>query len=245
MALDFIIQSHARVWLVSSILCGTLAGCGGSEQPPKTQDDAEVIEERPRAERLQASSEIGALDETRVEKTFKSALPALQSCLGKGAERVEFLGGGVSFFLKIDGLGKVAHAHLEKSTLGDRETEKCMLSALRKKSWPGAVGGDHGLARKSFEFDPPNDVRPPTDWDGGELDTALEKVKDAVAECKSGSSGPFEATAYVSTDGSVLAASVTPPDEPGEAAVDCLVDALKAAQFSSPGSWPGKVSFQL
>jgi hypothetical protein len=73
----------------------------------------------------------------------------------------------------------------------------------------------------------------------------LEKVKEQIASCKSSGSGSFEATLYVSTDGTVLAGSVTPPDEAGEDAVDCLVDALKSAQFSSPGSWPAKVTFSL
>lgn len=234
-------------WFPLSLLAGALAiaGCGGNDAPPRTQADTETLEDRPRAQKLQTSSEIGGLDEERVEKTFKRALPALQACLAKGAERVEFLGGGVSFFLKIDASGRVDHAHLEKSTLGDRATEKCMLGALRKKQWPEPVGGEHGLARKSFDFDPPNDVRPPTDWDGGELDKALEEVKDQIDQCKDGASGSFEATLYVSTEGTVLAGSVTPPDESGEHAVDCLVDALKSAHFSSPGSWPGKVTFQL
>jgi hypothetical protein len=50
---------------------------------------------------------------------------------------------------------------------------------------------------------------------------------------------------YVATDGSVLAASVTPPSEEGEEAVDCLVSTLKDASFPSPGSWPAKITFAL
>jgi hypothetical protein len=49
----------------------------------------------------------------------------------------------------------------------------------------------------------------------------------------------------VSTEGSVLAASVTPPNESGEAAVDCLVETLRGASFPSPGSWPAKITFSL
>jgi hypothetical protein len=158
---------------------------------------------------------------------------------------VEFLSGSVSFFLKVDASGKVDQAYLERSTLGDRDTEKCMLSALKSQAWPKPVGGEHGLARKSFDFDSPNDVRPPMDWDPEHVQTTLKKLGDKLDECRNGNSGSFEATAYVSTEGSIIAASVTPPNEAGEAAVDCLVDALRGASFPSPGSWPAKVSFSL
>jgi len=223
-----------------------LAGCGGgAESAPKTQDDAREPARQRRQGQIQTSSEIGGLNEEQVDAAFSGALGGLQKCLDRGAERVEFLGGSVSFFVKIDASGEVDHAHLERSTLGDRETEKCMLKALRKRDWPKPVGGEHGLARKSFDFDPPNDVRPPTDWDAEQASEALEKLEKDIGGCKNGASGSFEATAYVSTDGSVLAASVTPPDEDGEGAVDCLVEAVRSASFPSPGSWPAKVTFSL
>ena len=150
----------------------------------------------------------------------------------------------MAFFVKIDASGRADGAYLEKSTLGDRDTEKCMLRALRSRSWPKPVGGEHGLARKSFDFDPPNDVRAPAGYDHGHLDKGLEKISSKLASCK-GAKGAYEATIYVATDGSVLAASVTPPNEDGEESVDCLVSTLKSASFPSPGSWPAKVTFTL
>jgi hypothetical protein len=190
-------------------------------------------------------AEIGGMNEEQTDAVFKKALGGLEKCLNRGSERVEFLGGSVSFFIKVDTSGRVEHAHLEHSTLGDRETEKCMLGTLRSRSWPKPVGGEHGLARKSFDFDAPSDVRPPLEWDAEHIKKTLKKLSDKLEECKSGNSGTFEATTYVSAEGTVLAASVTPPDESGEAAVDCLVQTLQAASFPSPGSWAAKVTFSL
>jgi hypothetical protein len=222
-------------------------GCGGDEGGARRP---KVVEQAPRQEQdhlhgVRTTSEIGGLNEEAVEAAFKRSLAQLQSCLDEGSSRVEFLGGSVSFFLKINGKGRLEHAHLESSTLGDRTTERCMLSALRSKRWPKPVGGDLGLARKSFEFDPPNDVRPPTEWDADEIRPALKKMHRELRGCKNGSRGEFHATAYVAADGSVLTASVTPPDEDGESDVDCLVDVIKQTTFPSPGSWPAKVSFSL
>ena len=234
-----------RVALVSCLtLVSVLSlGCEDSAPPAKTADD-HAGEEAPRSGGPAVSSEIGGLNEEKVNATFESSLSGLERCLQQGAARVELLGGSVSFFVKIDTEGKVDVAYLEKSTLGDRETEKCMLDALRSKKWPKPVGGEHGLARKSFDFDPPNDVRAPVDYDQHHLGKGLEKVAGKLAACKSGK-GSYEATMYVGTDGTVLAAGVTPPSEDGEGSVDCLVSTLKAATFPSPGSWPAKVTFTL
>ncbi|HEY4105395.1 MAG TPA: AgmX/PglI C-terminal domain-containing protein, partial [Polyangiaceae bacterium] len=204
-------MSHSfRASSVLRFVATTLAiaachACGGSEPPPQTPEKAEAPEEH-ESHPISASAEIGGLNEEKVDRTFQSALSDFQRCIDDGAKRVEFLGGSVSFLVKIDTHGKVDHAHLEKSTIGDRDTEKCMLDSLRTKRWPKPVGGEHGLARKSFDFDPPNDVRAPTTWDGDRVSDAIAKLSKKLNACKQGSNGAFEATLYVGTDGSVMAA---------------------------------------
>jgi hypothetical protein len=222
---------------------GLLLACGEGAPVAKTADDTPQTEEE-RGSRPQVQGEIGGLDEQKVNTAFESSLSGLQRCLNQGASRVEFLGGSVAFFIKIGMEGQVEAAYLEKSTLGDRDTEKCMLDAVRSKKWPKPVGGEHGLARKSFDFDPPNDVRAPADYDQDHLNKALGKISDKLDSCKD-AKGSYEATIYVGTDGTVLSAGVTPPDEQGEGSIDCLVSTLKSASFPSPGSWPAKVTFQL
>jgi hypothetical protein len=243
--MSFRASLRSELPLLVSILV-SLAGCGGSEPPPKTADDTpQVTREHDEKPGMRTENEIGGLNEEKVDAAFKHSLPALEKCLDTGSERLEFLGGSVSFFLKVNGQGKADQAYVEHSTLGDSETENCMLSALRARTWPKPVGGNFGLARKSFDFDPPKDVRPPVEWDQEHAQKAVKKLEDKIDECKKGHSGAYEATVYVSTEGSVLAASVTPPNEAGVPAVDCLVETLRAATFPSPGSWPAKVTFTL
>lgn len=241
--------SRVRLTLLPLALGALLGsfGCGGSEPAPKSAavKDAAPRQERDHLHGIRASSEIGGLNEDEVDAVFKASLSSLEKCLNRGAARVEFLSGSVSFYLKVDSEGRVDQAYLERSSLGDRETEKCMLSALKSRTWPKPVGGVHGLARKSFDFDSPNDVRPPTDWDAERAEKVLKKLEEKLSECRSDAPGSFEATAYVSTEGSVITLSVTPPNEAGEAAVDCLVETLREATFPSPGSWPAKITFSL
>jgi hypothetical protein len=203
---------------IALLFASSLVACGGSEPAPKSASDAPVVEggDEDHLHGVRATSEIGGMNEDAVEETFSASLGGLERCLSRGAERVEFLSGSVAFFLKIDTSGKVASAYVEHSTLGDRATEKCMLNALRSKKWPKPVGGDHGLARKAFDFDPPNDVREPTFWTDDDAKPGLAKIGDDVSKCKDGHSGAFEATLYVGTAGEVLSAGIAPPDESGE-----------------------------
>ena len=222
-----------------------LAACGGSEPRAKTPEQAEPEARHHDGPLPSVSGEIGALDEDKVTKTFMQSVKDLEGCLDQGAKRVEFIGGAVAFYLKIDQHGRVAHAHLEQSSIGDRETEKCMLAALSKRAWPAPVGGEMGIARKGFDFDPPNDVRAPTEWPPERASSALDGKSAEIKKCKSSAGGSFKATLYVTTTGSVLAAGVAPPDEQGESAVDCLVEVLERTKFPSPGSWPAKVQTEL
>lgn len=230
--------------LVSAL---SLPACGGDPGPgPKAGND-EPESDGPRRRggpEPDVSAEIGALDEGAVTQTFQAAMPDMRACLDEGTGRVEFLGGDVAFFVRVDSDGNVAHAHLEKSTLGDRATEKCMLRALSKRGWPKPVGGKNGLARNSLSFESaaPRGAVP---WSSDQVSETLETVGSAISECKSGSSGSFTVTAYVGTDGKVMAAGAAPPDEAGEGSVDCIVTVIKDATFPEPGSWPAKVTFQL
>ena len=120
-----------------------------------------------------------------------------------------------------------------------------MLDVLRGKDWPAPVGGKEGHARNSFDFDPPNDVRPAEEWPSDKVEEALDEKRSEIASCKSSAPGTYQVTMYVKTSGEALSVGVTPPDAQGESAVDCLVETLKAAEYPKPGSWPAKVSFSL
>src|SRR5262249_13159111 len=160
----------------------------------------QVPERHSESRMMSASSEIGALDEGKVTQTFQGAMDSLRQCLSAGASRNEFEGGDIAFFVKVDTSGKAVHAHAEKSTLGDRETEKCMLKALRRRSWPQPQGGDVGLARSSVGFDMPNDTRPPTDWDAARVRETVTSLGSKLDKCKQGASANFTATVYVDPD---------------------------------------------
>jgi hypothetical protein len=229
------------------LLALLIGACGGSEPPPKTPA-ARMTEEVPRSDEanMLADSEVGGMNAEKTQAVFNAAASDLKSCFIEGSRRVEFLSGRVHFAVEVDSSGRLSKAYLKDSTLGDRRTEQCMLEALESRKWPKPVGGRVGRADGDFQFDADSEVRLPVAWSVGDIKKGLAKLNKKLRACKSSNpSAIYRATLYVDTSGAVLSAGVATPDGEGATASDCVVDVLKQAMMSSPGSWPAKVTFDL
>ncbi len=247
----------AAVWgvpLALALSSGFGIGCGGGGQPAKApqhevEPDADEDDGDDEPSGASVSQEIGALDQDAVTKTFERSVKALQKCLSRGVESVEYLGGRIAFSLKIAGDGSVAEAHVEDSTIGHLDTERCMVRALKAKTWPKPVGGRHGLAQNSIEFDPLTDGRPADEWDPSNVSEVTAGLVGLRQKC--GAERRMKATVYVEDDGSgktgkaLSVGLAAPSGPPSQDATDCIVQALKSATYPTPGSWVAKVSFEL
>jgi hypothetical protein len=165
----------------------------------------------------------------------------VMDCAEQGTARVGALGGHVGIRLRIDKQGGVRWAYVTDSTLGDRETEKCVLDLARAKTWPRPLGGE-GMAESSFDIDA---KRTPIVWTDKQIGGAVATARRATTKCRKGIAGAFAATVYVRPDGRVLAAGVAPPSEKGEEAADCIVSAIRELRFRAGGAKTAKVSFQI
>jgi hypothetical protein len=220
--------------------------CGGSEPPPKEPEAAPPPPVR-HAPKLKMQSELGEIDPKQTEATWTKLQPALMSCYDEGRKHLEYLGGDVKFFLRVAQDGAAKYVYLLDGTLGDRKTERCMLDLALNASWPRPDGGEAEV-QKSMGFDPPSNVRAPSDWSSDRVTAALDARSADVAKCKAGTSGTFRVTAYVQPSGKggqVAAVGMVPPNKDSEGTVDCLVDVVKKMKMPSPGSYAAKVSFTL
>jgi hypothetical protein len=59
----------------------------------------------------------------------------------QSAGRVKLAQHTMSFNVYVTNKGRAVSAHVEQSTLGDRDTEACMVAVLRETRWPGKAGG--------------------------------------------------------------------------------------------------------
>ena len=236
------------VWTIGAALACALAACGGSRPPPAEEPQAAEPDEGG-TRRVRAvpgvESEIGAMDETKVKQAFEQVSGRLSACFNQGTQRIAYLAGDVRFVVRVAKDGSTRWAYAKDSTLGDRETEACMLDALKAAAWPKPEGGE-GLAENSFSFDPGGDERPPVEWSPRDLGAPYRGAKAALERCRKGSgTKALKATMYVETDGKPSAVGVSSADERGEAAVSCVVDALRAIKFPSPGSYAAKVTVTI
>ena len=112
-----------------------VAGCGSS---PPTATKAAPIEASAASDESSNTpatrSEIGGLNEEAVAKSFERMNDAVQNCFATGTGKINALGGHLKMKLRIDSKGALKWAYMSESTLGDRDTEKCLLDAARAKS---------------------------------------------------------------------------------------------------------------
>ncbi|MBS2011867.1 MAG: AgmX/PglI C-terminal domain-containing protein [Deltaproteobacteria bacterium] len=258
-------------YALSCMALACAAGCGGAPELPKVEDPTsqpQATSTRKTGPTPQVSQELGSIDPKKVEQTFAGLQKgALEACHKQGRERVDVMSGDVKVFLRIDQGGKVRYGYLEDSTLGDRETEKCILSELARATWPKPEGGEAEV-RSGFGWGSGGE-REPTAWSSDKVQQALldaKDVKSGIGKCKAGIKGDFKVTAYVEHDDSAPAAptakpkgkkdgkdkggkfkaiGVSAPSKEASEKIDCLVDALKPLELPSPGSYPAKVTFSL
>ena len=179
-------------------MLASVSACG-SKPPPKAEEPVkdETHSQRSSGPTPQVSQELGSIDQRKVEQTFAGLVSgALEGCHTKGRDRIEFLTGDVKVFLRIDGGGRMKYGYFEDSTLGDRETERCILGVFSAASWPKPEGGEAEVRR-------PGGAREPTAWPSDKVTAALVDAKDvhkAVEKCKAGVKADFSVTAYVEMD---------------------------------------------
>jgi hypothetical protein len=236
-------MSFKRFALFSSLVVN--AACGGAAPAPQAPAAPSTHAPHHSSAEVSTNAEIGALPEEETQYALKTTFKDVQACFFGGSRRVEFLGGEIAFNITVGSDGKAVGVFAERTTLGDRETEKCMIDAMKHVSWPKPVGGPIGIAQGSFDFEAAADVRPPVSWQESKVSAALHQAGGRLSQCKTSSATGYLATVYVDENGKPLAAGVAAPNRDAEGASDCLVDVLLSLSFPDPGSWPAKVSFSI
>lgn len=240
-----------RKLLLVAAAVSVLSACGGAPPPPKVEEAPKAESApKPHGPSMQLSQELGSIDPRAVDRTLQSLDAKFERCHSEGRKRIEYLSGDIKVFLRIDTSGHVKYGYFEESSLGDNETEHCIMDVFTQAAWPKPEGGEAEV-RHGFGWSAGGE-RAPTPWDPDKVTTAVDDSKDAkksISKCKSGVRGTFRVTAYVEPDGpkhgKFQAIGVVPPNKEAADKIECVVDALRPVKLPSPGSYAAKVTFPL
>lgn len=214
----------------SFALWALMTGCASAPSTPavsasaaaRSEVAAETVDAEEREHRtMRIEGLTGSLPLQEVRRTLEPRSPVFAECFMARARRLSQLSGGVRLFIRVATDGSVERAFPEDSTLGDRETERCLTDVARQTRFPRPRGGAAEV-RWPLHIDPAG--RHPETWDEGRVARIVERRgADAVAQClPAGQHGAFQVTAYVRGSGRVLAAGVAVTDEALVDAIDCV-----------------------
>ena len=221
--------------------------CGGGTPPPEHVDPAPTATQTSSFRGPVTHQELGSIDDRAVSNTFQDLSVQFESCQKSGLRHLAYLSGRVKFFMRVGEDGKTKWTYVEESSLGDYDTEKCMIDIIENAQWPKPIGGDATVER-DLTFDP-TDARQPADWAPDKIAASLGKHKKDLDKCVDAApSAKFSVTAYVEPhgkEGKVAAVGVSTNNKEGQAQAKCVVDAVRSIKMPSPGSYAAKVTFGL
>lgn len=229
--------------------CGAFAlvlalGCGGEAEPESTETTVETSgSEEPAPRRddgVQVEGLMGTMDADEVRMTIEPKLTRFMRCFSRRYDEIEILGGHIHMSFRVDVEGNVLWVYPNESTIGDRETERCLVETAAAIRFPRPRGGEAEFGYP-LDLDPPEDVRPPVAWGESSIADVLEANRASVASCGSG----YTVTMYVGPGGEVMAAGAAADELDDAANLDCVTDAVTEWEMPDPGSYPAKVSFSI
>jgi hypothetical protein len=225
-----------------------LCGCG-SAPPPKPTPPPEPPPTRVLPPPPLVKQELGDIDEGALKKTFATLDAPLQSCFDAGRRRLPALRGDARVYLRVGEDGHLRYAFYERTSLGDRATERCALDAFAQAAWPAPRGGEAEV-RHEFGFD--GTGKASATWDGEDGAAALArapKIRAAIDKCKAGIDGTFYVTMHLTAAkkklARVLSAGVAAPSRAGEERAECILKALRKLEVSGSARGTPKLELSL
>jgi len=224
---------------VASVACGAQAPVEAPEESASSGSEAEHGEA---PDSLSVTGLRGTLSQHEIQGALEPRMLKFSRCVQKRSGDVEWVSGAMAFEFKVALNGQVASVYPRQSSMGDRETERCMLEVAKATRFPPPHGGEAEFGW-SLEVPLDSDIRPPVPWSASDVGAVLsERASELSAQC---GSGPFDLTAYVDTSGKVVAVGGAVQSEASAAQLDCVTEAVQGWVFPSPGSYAAKLNFQL
>src|SRR5262249_18958432 len=145
-------------------------------------------------------------------------------CYDEAAARMQYLGGRIELKLRVGPTGAPSSVYVVSSTIGNYDTERCVLSVARDLHF----GRPHGGSEAEFTY--PIEVRarrPVQTWEEARVSPSVARHRKDVRECKAKSANglppSLALTMYVAPGGKIASAGLSADAPLDEAFASCLV----------------------
>jgi len=216
---------------------------GGAGQGEPTSGDEEA---RPQHEAVQIEGLMGTISADTVERGIEPRMGRFLRCFQDRYGSLDVLGGSFVMSFRVHADGSVRWVFPSESTVGDRETERCLLHVASGIHFHAPHGGEAEFTYP-LSLDTADDVRPPLNWDEARVSDALSTGGSGLlSSCRpAGSRAAYRVTAYVMPGGTVEAAGAATDDAEAIDSLDCVAQAVRGWSMPDPGSYPAKVHFEI
>ncbi|MFT3921434.1 MAG: AgmX/PglI C-terminal domain-containing protein [Myxococcales bacterium] len=230
-------------WMVAACLVSAACGAKAPVSEAPQEEASSGSEERDgSADSLNVSGLHGTLSQQEIQNALEPRMLKFSRCVQKRSGDVEWVSGGMAFEFKVAVNGSVTSVYPKQSSMGDRETERCMLDVAKGTRFPAPHGGD---AEFGWSLEVPLDpeVRSPVPWTAAEAGAVISaRAPELGTQC---GAGPYDLTAYVDVEGKVVAVGGAVQSETSAEQLDCVTQAVQGWVFPSPGSYAAKLNFQV
>jgi hypothetical protein len=234
--------------LLAAVIVSACGGAPVATEEPTSTPRAQPRAQTPPAERrdgVAISGLMGTISAEFVRDTLQLRQDRFLRCFTQRLDDVSVLGGTIELAFRVRVDGTVRWVYPRRSTVGDRETERCILEVASTVHFRRPNGGEAEFSWP-FEVGLADDVRPPLNWGPERIAAPLASANGLAARCRApGTQSTFAVTAYVGAGGRVLAAGAAASDVEGLPAIDCVLDAVRAFQAPDPGAYPAKITFDV
>jgi hypothetical protein len=236
------------VVLVSSFLALFVSACGGgpAPRPAPAQETAPEVEEEEDQGGMAVAGIMGTIPTMRIQEKFEMRFRSFERCFLEREEEIPFIGGHVDFYFRVAMDGSVRWAYLRDSSVGDRQTERCLVDIVRRMKFPRPRGGGEAEVGFGFDRDPNPEVRPPVELRSSGIDALISQSAEPIAACGIPSS-TVTVTAYVAPGGQVISAGAhsSYKEAADDAVLDCVTETVSGWTMPDPGSYAAWVRFDL
>ncbi|MDH5492760.1 MAG: AgmX/PglI C-terminal domain-containing protein, partial [Myxococcales bacterium] len=194
------IRTMGLFWLALASVLGS--ACGGDPAGDSAQGEIAGAESSAGSEAGEAEDDegvqvegiLGTIAASSIERAVNMRLNRFLRCATRRYDHVEVLSGTFAMSFRVKRDGTVRWVFPVRSTIGDRQTERCMIEVAAQIRFDRPRGGEAEF-QHSFDLPLLDDVRAPVEWEDTRVSATLAEQGRSARACRSEAS--FLVTTYI------------------------------------------------